>query len=222
MSAKQQTKGKKTASRGKSASSAKRPKSGTRTRTASKSAPKAAARPAVRLSPRIRSILYIALAIVFGVMAFIPGSNVWTMIRSFFFGVFGLGMLLIPAVFIYLTVMNEKERYVAHFEAKVALCVLTGLFAGSCVYMLGGAKFLDMNFFACMGNLYLDAFNDTAYIPLSCGLVGGLLGYPLAFLCGSTVAMILSVICLVVLIFVLTNLSVKDVARAASRTVDRA
>ncbi len=222
MSAKQQTKGKKTASRGKSASSAKRPKSGTRTRTASKSAPKAAARPAVRLSPRIRSILYIALAIVFGVMAFIPGSNVWTMIRSFFFGVFGLGMLLIPAVFIYLTVMNEKERYVAHFEAKVALCVLTGLFAGSCVYMLGGAKFQDMNFFACMGNLYLDAFNDTAYIPLSCGLVGGLLGYPLAFLCGSTVAMILSVICLVVLIFVLTNLSVKDVARAASRTVDRA
>ena len=93
-----------------------------------------------RLSPRIKSILYVALAIIFGVMVFIPGSNVWTAIRSFFFGIFGLGMLLIPAFFIYMTVMNEKERYVAHFEAKVALCVLTILFAGAFVYMLGGAK----------------------------------------------------------------------------------
>ena len=175
-----------------------------------------------RLSPRIKSILYVALAIIFGVMVFIPGSNVWTAIRSFFFGIFGLGMLLIPAFFIYMTVMNEKERYVAHFEAKVALCVLTILFAGAFVYMLGGAKHQNMNYFAALGNLYLDAFNDTGYIPLVCGLIGGILGYPLAFFCGSTVALILTIVALAVLIFILTNLSVKDVARAASRTMDRA
>ena len=175
-----------------------------------------------RLSPRIKSILYVALAIIFGVMVFIPGSNVWTAIRSFFFGIFGLGMLLIPAFFIYMTVMNEKERYVAHFEAKVALCVLTILFAGAFIYMLGGAKHQDMNYFAALGNLYLDAFNDTGYIPLVCGLIGGILGYPLAFFCGSTVALILTIVALAVLIFILTNLSVKDVARAASRTMDRA
>ncbi|MBQ2442244.1 MAG: hypothetical protein II498_02775, partial [Ruminococcus sp.] len=143
-----------------------------------------------RLSPRIKSILYVALAIIFGVMVFIPGSNVWTAIRSFFFGIFGLGMLLIPAFFIYMTVMNEKERCVAHFEAKVALCVLTILFAGAFIYMLGGAKHQDMNYFAALGKLYLDAFNDTGYIPLVCGLIGGILGYPLAFFCGSTVALI--------------------------------
>ena len=176
----------------------------------------------MRLSPRIRSILYVALAVIFAVMVFIPGSNVWTMIRSFFFGVFGLGMLLIPVLFIYLTVMNEKEHVVAHLEGKVALCVLTILFAGAFVYMLGGAKFRDMNYFVCLGNLYLDAYNDAGYIPLSCGMIGGLLGYPLAFFCGNIVAMILTIIFLAVLIFVLTNLSVRDVARAASRTVDRA
>ena len=175
-----------------------------------------------QLSPRIKSILYVALAIVFAVMVFIPGSNAWTAVRSFFFGIFGLGMILIPAFFIYMTVMNEKERYVAHFEAKVALSVLTILLAGAFVYMLGGAKHQDMNYFAALGNLYLDAFNDAGYIPLVCGLIGGILGYPLAFFCGSTVALILTIVALAVLIFILANLSVKDVARAASRTMDRA
>ena len=195
-----------------------RTKSGSRTRA--KRAAAAPRRP--KLSPRIKSILYVALAIVFGVMVFIPGSNVWTAVRSFFFGLFGLGMLLIPVFFIYMTVMNEKERFVAHFEAKVALSVLTILFAGAFVYMLGGAKHRDMNYFAALGNLYLDAFGDTGYIPLVCGLIGGILGYPLAFFCGTTVALILTVVALAVLIFILTNLSVRDVARAAGRTVDRA
>ncbi|MBR1482699.1 MAG: DNA translocase FtsK [Ruminococcus sp.] len=131
-------------------------------------------------------------------------------------------MLLMPVLFIYLTVMNEKERYVAHFGAKVALWILTLLFAGALVYMLGGARHQHMNYFAALGNLYLDAFNDKSYIPFSCGFFGGLLGYPLAFFCGNVVATILCILILIALIFILTNLSVKDVARAASRTVDRA
>lgn len=174
------------------------------------------------ISPRIKSILYGALGVIFAVMLFIPGSNVWTAVRSFFFGIFGLCMFLIPVVFIYLCVMNEKEKHVAHFRAKVALCILTILFVGSFFYMIGGAKHQNMNFFACLGNLYLDAFSFKGYIPLSCGLIGGIIGYPLAYLCGSTVAMILSILILAVLFFILTNLSIKDVARAASRTMSRA
>ena len=219
MSAKQQTRAKKTTAAPKKAPARKKASAP----RGAGSAPAREAKPsAPRVSPRIRSILYIAVAIVFGVMIFIPGSNIWTAIRSFFFGVFGLGIFLIPAAFVYLTVMNEKERYVAHFETKVVLCVLLILLAGAFVHLIAGAKHQDMNFFAALGNLYLDAFNDSGYIPLSSGMMGGVLGYPLAFLCGRMVATILTVIALAVLIFVLTNLSVKDVARAASRTMDRA
>ncbi len=175
------------------------------------------------LSPRVKSILYVSCAIFFAVLALVPGSNVWrTTIRPFFFGVFGLGVLLIPALFIYLCVINEKEKQIAHFGAKIALCVLTFLFAGALVYMIGGAKFSTQNYFACLGNLYLDAFNSTKYIAPSCGFIGGILGYPIVAICGSAVGLIVCFLIVVALIFLIANLSVKDVARAASRTYNRA
>lgn len=189
-----------------------------------RTAKRTAAQPANRgLSPRVKSILYVALAILFGIMALVPGSNIWRSgIRPFFFGIFGMGLLLVPVLFIYLCVINEKEKQVAHFGAKIALCVLTFLFAGAIVYMLGGAKYASQNYLACIGNLYLDAFNSTKYIPSSCGLIGGLVGYPIVAICGRTVGVIICFIVLIALIFLIANLSVRDVARAAARTYNRA
>lgn len=221
MAAKKQS-NKQTKSKSGSRAAAPKPKSGSRAASSKAKATARSAPPRAALSPRVKSILLIMLAVIFAVMVFLPGSNVWTTIRSFFFGIFGAGMFLVPVAFIYMTVMNEKEQTVAHLHTKVALCVLTILFAGAFLYVLGGAKHQEMNYFSALGNLYLDSYRDTTYIPLFCGLIGGIFGYPLAFLCGSTVAVILSAVILVALIFILTNLSVKDVAQAASRTVDRA
>lgn len=207
MSAKKQTTKKKTSARGKS----------------SKSAPKRTASAPAGLSPRVKSILFVALAVLFAILVLVPGSNFWrTVIRPFFFGIFGLGMLLVPALFIYLCVMNEKEKQIAHFGAKIALCVFTFLFAGAIVYMMEGAKHQSVNFFACIGNLYLDAFNSTKYIPPTCGLIGGILGHPIVAICGSTVGIIISFIMLAVNIFLIANLSVRDVTRAAAKTYNRA
>ena len=203
MSAKKQTKRKKQSAKKRSASSRAKPE------------------PRRGLSPRIKSILYIALAILFLVLIFVPGSNFWTLIRSFFFGVFGLGMLLVPPFFVYMCVINEKEKQVAHVGAKVALSVLILLLSGAFVFAIGWGKYSQYNYFAALGNLYLDCFGSTGYIPLSCGLLGGVLGYPIAALCGQPVAIILTVLLLAVIIFIIANLSVKDVAKAAGRTAER-
>lgn len=184
----------------------------------------AAKRPEPRrrgLSPRIKSILYIALAILFLVLVFVPGSNVWTAVRSFFFGLFGLGMLLVPPFFVYMCVINEKEKQVAHVGAKIALSVLILLLSGALIFAINWGKYSHLNYFASLGNLYLDCYNSSAYIPLSCGLAGGILGYPIAALCGQPVAIILTILLLAVIIFIIANLSVKDVAKAAARTAIR-
>lgn len=174
------------------------------------------------ISPRIKSILFAGLALFFLILIFLKGETVWTVVRSFFFGVFGISVFLVPALFIYLVVMNEKEKHmVAHFKAKVFLFSLAILLVSALIYCITGARHLEMNFFAAIGNLYLDAYNSTLYIPLDCGLIGGLLGYPLALL-GIPVAITLSLIVLAVIVFILTNLSVRDVAKAAERTVRRA
>ena len=174
------------------------------------------------LSPRVKSILYVAAALFFLVMILFRGSSVWTMVRGAFIGVFGFGIILIPAAFIYLCVMNEKEKAaIAHFKAKVALCVLTVLFAGALIYIAAGAQHKELGFFAALGNLYLDAYRAVtdggAYFVFSCGFIGGILGYPMARLCGNVVGLILCLLVLAALIFLLANLSVRDVARAMQR-----
>ena len=173
------------------------------------------------LSPRVKSILYVALALFFSIMIFIKGSSVWTMVRAAFIGVFGFGIILVPAAFVYLLVMNEKEQaYASHFKSRIALCVLTVLFAGAFIYICCGSPHQDVGYFASLGNLYLDAYNavsGSGYFVFSCGFIGGIFGYPMALLCGSVVGIILSLLILAALVFILANLSVNDVARAVRR-----
>lgn len=175
------------------------------------------------LSPRVRSVLYAALAGVFIIMILFRGASLWTNTRAVFIGIFGPGLIFVPAACIYLCVMSEKEKTViAHLQAKIALCALTVLFAGAFVYIVSGAPHQDMNYPAALGNLFLDAYRDVctegaSYFVFSCGFIGGILGYPLAALCGSTVGAILSLICLLAMVLILANLSVNDVAKAVRR-----
>lgn len=170
------------------------------------------------LSPRVRAILYAAVAAVFVCIIFIKGSNVWTMIRSFFFGVLGFGIFLVPVTLFYLCVMTEKEKQVARYKLKLFLCVVIILFIGALIYAGSGAKYSDMNFFACLGNLFKDASDTSRYMTFDCGIIGGLLGYPLVVLFGSTAALFTSFVVTAALILIVANISIKDMTAAASRT----
>ena len=189
--------------------------------SSSKKSTKAAAKPA-GVSPRIKAILYATAAVFFTVMIFIKGHSLWENIRGFFLGVFGLGMMLVPAFFAYMCVITEKERAVKRQTFKIVLCVLIFLFLGAAVYVIRGAKYNDgMNYFACLGNLWAEASSTDTYFTASCGLIGGILGYPLVALCGRAVALVLSLLFTAALFFIVANLSVKDIASAAARRMER-
>ena len=140
------------------------------------------------------------------------------MIRSFFFGVLGFGIFLVPVTLFYLCVMTEKEKQVARYKLKLFLCVVIILFIGALIYAGSGAKYSDMNLFACLGNLFKDASDTTNYMTFGCGIIGGLLGYPLVVLFGSTAALFTSFVATAALILIVANISIKDMTAAASRT----
>lgn len=188
------------------------------TKAASRTKASAVPKRSSGLSPRVRAILYAAVAAVFVCIIFIKGSNVWTMIRSFFFGVLGFGIFLVPVTLFYLCVMTEKEKQVARYKLKLFLCVVIILFIGALIYAGSGAKYSDMNFFACLGNLFKDASDTTNYMTFGCGIIGGLLGYPLVVLFGSTAALFTSFVATAALILIVANISIKDMTAAASRT----
>lgn len=187
-------------------------------KTASRTKASALPKRSSGLSPRVRAILYAAVAAVFVCIIFIKGSNVWTMIRSFFFGVLGFGIFLVPVTLFYLCVMTEKEKQVARYKLKLFLCVVIILFIGALIYAGSGAKYSDMNFFACLGNLFKDASDTSRYMTFDCGIIGGLLGYPLVVLFGSTAALFTSFVVTAALILIVANISIKDMTAAASRT----
>ncbi|WP_415946787.1 DNA translocase FtsK [Ruminococcus bromii] len=187
-------------------------------KTASRTKASAVPKRSSGLSPRVRAILYAAVAAVFVCIIFIKGSNVWTMIRSFFFGVLGFGIFLVPVTLFYLCVMTEKEKQVARYKLKLFLCVVIILFIGALIYAGSGAKYSGMNFFACLGNLFKDASDTSRYMTFDCGIIGGLLGYPLVVLFGSTAALFTSFVVTAALILIVANISIKDMTAAASRT----
>ncbi len=171
------------------------------------------------LSPRIRAILFGAFALIFAAMIVIKGENVWEAVRGFFFGVFGFGIFLIPVLFGYLSLITEKEKTVARFKAKIILSSLIILFVGALIYIVGGAEYNNLNFFASLGKLYGDCADTTNYMTFGCGVIGGILGYPLTALCGETAAFCVCVVATLMLVFIVANISIKDMAAAASRTV---
>ena len=188
-----------------------------RSRTTKKSVP---VKTHTGLSPRVKAIIYGTIAVIFAFMVFVKGDNVWTAVRGFFFGVFGVGMFLVPVFMLYLCLITEKEKTVAHLKAKVTLSMLIILLVSALIYVIGGSEYNDVNFFACLGKLYLDSADTTYYMTFGCGLIGGLLGYPLVFLCGDTVALILCIVLTIAFVFLITNISIKDLADSASRTVN--
>ncbi len=179
----------------------------------------AAASQNTRLSPRVKAILFAAAAAVFVLLIIIKGENVWTAVRGFFFGVFGFSIFLVPVALVYLCIVTEKEKLVAHYRAKVILCTLIILFAGALVYVASGAEFKQLNFFACLGKLYLQSADTSSYMTFGCGLLGGILGYPLVFFLGSVPALCICIVACVTLLFIVANLSIKDIAASASRRV---
>ena len=170
------------------------------------------------ISPRIKSLLFGGAAVLFTILIFITGQNLWSALRSFFFGMFGFSIFLIPILLVYIAVITSKEQQIAHLKGKAVLCTLIVLFTGALLYVaLGAAHSEHNNFFACIGKLYYDAATSTSYMPIGAGFIGGLLGYPLAVLFGTLPALFTCIVVLLVLIFVIANLSLKDIAKAATK-----
>ncbi len=172
------------------------------------------------ISPRIAAIIFGALFFVFTLMIFIKGDNIWTTVRSFFFGVFGFGIFLLPVLMLYLCLITEKEKQVAHFKAKIVLSSLIILLLGALIYIACGAVYNKVNFFACLGKLWLDSSDTTYYMTFGCGLIGGIFGYPLSVWFGNTASFCVCAVAITALVFIVANISVKDLTAAASRRVE--
>ncbi len=169
------------------------------------------------LTPRIRAILFCALAFFFILLIIIQSVNLWSAARSAMFGVFGFSAVLLPVFFLYLAIMTAKEKHINHLKGKIALSILIVLLLETLIFVATGTPHSEKGYLACAGELYLDIYNSDAYFTFGAGFIGGLLGYPMITLIGTVPTVWICILTLLVMIFIITNLSLNDIARAAAK-----
>ncbi len=189
------------------------------TSTKSKSIRKKAPQPQPQplLTPRVRAILLGALAIFFVFLIAIKSVNIWNACRSALFGVFGFTAFLVPAFFMYMAIITDKEKQIRHFKTKITFSILIILLLGTLIYVATGHPYLDEGYLACAGKLYLDIYSSDAFFPFGAGFLGGLLGYPMVKAIGSVPTVLISVLVLLAFVFLLTDLSIHDIGKAAAK-----
>lgn len=173
--------------------------------------------PEPMLSPRIRAILLVVLSILFVILIAVRSVNLWNWVRSALFGVFGFATFLIPVFLMYMAVITAKEKRIRHFKSKIVLSVLIVLLLGALIFVATGSPHIESGYIACMGNLFLDVFNSDSYFTFGAGFIGGLLGYPMVTFIGNVPTVLICILFLLAFIFGITNLSLNDIAKAASR-----
>ncbi len=178
------------------------------------------------LSPRIKSLLYCAAAaIILCFIIFNVDTPVFHLIRGFLFGMFGLCCILVPVMLVYLAVITGMEKEISHPKSKIFLMISIFLFSDSLIYFFSVNKYTNLNFFSAMQMLFTDSAAAKSYFLSGGGLVSGILGYPLTLACGELVGGIIAGILLVLFIFIITGISIRDVGNAAKsvgRTVSHA
>ena len=159
-----------------------------------------------------RSIILFACAILMFVVVLYPGENLWTMIHLFFRGVLGIFAILCPCILTYFGVITAFELKIS--DTFIRRCLLIGILAfifSTIVFLFGNGKNgLQENYFRCIARMFLSARKDFSQGSLS-GIIGCLLGYPLAFLFGFTVSEIICVLAMGILLMFLFGITAKDI-----------
>ncbi len=170
-----------------------------------------------KMNPQIKALIFGAVAVLISCFIIIKGENIWSAVRNFIFGMFGLCSVLLPVMFIYLAVITAKEKQVAHIKAKGILIVTIILLADALIYFFVMNKYTNLNYFSALQSLFIDSASVGDYFNSGGGLVSGVLGYPLMVACGQIGGTVITIIVLLTLIFIITGISLIDIGNAAKK-----
>lgn len=164
-----------------------------------------------KFSSQAKAIILIGSALVLLIFVLYPGENVWTIIHNFFKGIFGIFALAIPAILMYIGIITAKEKKLTgKTKGKIVFAVIAVSLLANCVFLFGSTRPINAEYFERLGQLYLNASTDFSN-GSAAGILGGLLGYPLAVLFGFTAAEFLCIILLIIDLMFLFGITVKDV-----------
>lgn len=165
-----------------------------------------------KLSPQAKSIIFFGCALLLTALVLYPGENLWTIAHNFFKGILGVFAVSIPVLLMYIGIITAKEKKIeAKNISKIVLGAIAVLLLSNCVFLFGSNQSVkEVDYFTCLEQLYTYASNGYKNGSAT-GILGGLLGYPLAFLFGFTASKILCIVLLIIDVMFIFGITVKDI-----------
>ncbi len=161
---------------------------------------------------QLYSLLLFALSIFLLCVVFIKGQNVWTAIRGFVFGLFGVTAYFYPFLLGFIAVMYSSEKLTGSIASKTAQTNVIVLLIGAIINSF--AYSTDKTF----GQHLTAAYNDGMLIKNG-GFLGELVCRPIAMAFGDTCAIITLFILIFVFIMTLTRTTLMSLLDTVSKPV---
>lgn len=155
---------------------------------------------------QVAAIILFAVSVLLLFLCFLPGQNVWEILRDVFFGLFGWPMYLVPLLTMFLAVGCATGS----LGRKLAASLPGFAIASATVHIFTAGDYTG-----------LFPFLSTQYASGAArhggGVLGGLLGQPFVSLFGATVAKVLIILIAVVYVMLVTGITLQSVLQGMKK-----
>ncbi len=134
----------------------------------------------IKRKRRIKGIVLLCLSILFTLVFFMPGENVWKGLHDLYRGLFGFLGFMVPVITLYCSVQMFRERSTYRFPLKVFFFSGTVVMLAAVIYAFGSSGMELSDYGTELGNAFREGAEHTGT-----GITGALLGIPLSKLLGA-------------------------------------
>lgn len=152
------------------------------------------------------STVLFAAGVLILAFAFIKGESAWNSVHNIFWGMFGLSVILVPVILIYVSVMIAMDKNQRAVQGKVIQSFIIILLTSAFVQIITSGKLAGANFFEeIIPNLYAEGKQHRGGGVISVFIAG-----PLLALFKKTGATIIIVLLIFVFIMIFENKTIVD------------
>lgn len=130
---------------------------------------------------RKKAIILIIMAIICSLFFIVSGEKFWLTIHQFYGGLFGFVGFMVPVFNLYSAYQIIKKKNMYHFIFKMAVFIVTILFFSATIYAFGSIG-VELNDY---GTELMECFRQGKEYN-GTGILGGILGIPIAKIFGAT------------------------------------
>ena len=160
------------------------------------------------------AIITLFSAVLLMCIVVIPGEVAWLGMHKFFRGMFGFCAFIMPVLMVYIAVIAAMDRPIS-IRAKLWQCVLLLVMIDSIIHLFAFPD-IEQNYFSAIGDSFVMGIDIK-----SGGVMGAVLGYPLAFFFTNIGAKIILFLLAALFVMLITGTTIFAVINAASTPVKK-